>query len=449
MEESRVDPDTGFLLDPLPPWYFSKNELPSPKPRAQLPPRESPSYKGKEKAETVSSPNGDSGRLVLSYLDFGQRVRAKWSNGQFYEATVTQINRDSDTVQVVYDDGLTEILPLDSIQIIPSELMISGSGRRLRSVDAKLEEEMKTMTGSRENRPKPSSSSSSSSSSAPSTPKPRTPAPTYTFSESSSATGIFRRVVSKQPKKKLQFARLPLRKTLIGRPLTSSSVDGSNSSRLGLKIMRMVSGPKSRTHMVVLPSRLSNGRFATLTPDQKAKVKEMQRKALQQDKTPIPKSPPAVGASPTSPNTPQLRSPKLSPRVVSTPLGFSSPVRTPGTWIWGKMTVHGVTTWYPAEVVDPGTPKLPQTIARDREIMLAKGNALISFIEKGGQRTLAWHPERQLLKFGSRRLAVRRIKKLDQYTKDLVMDAYDEALKHSPAGTDDPSDDEDDDDEED
>jgi len=226
MEESRVDPDTGFLLDPLPPWYFSKNELPSPKPRAQLPPRESPSYKGKEKAETVSSPpNGDSGRLVLSYLDFGQRVRAKWSNGQFYEATVTQINRDSDTVQVVYDDGLTEILPLDSIQIIPSELMISGSGRRLRSVDAKLEEEMKTMTGSRGNRPKPSSSSSSSSSSAPSTPKPRTPAPTYTFSESSSATGIFRRVVSKQPKKKLQFARLPLRKTLIGRPLTSRSCE--------------------------------------------------------------------------------------------------------------------------------------------------------------------------------------------------------------------------------
>jgi hypothetical protein len=115
MEDSEVDPETGFLIDPLPAWYFSKNQLPSPNPRAIQGRREASSSdasrKGKEKEEEEESRaevNGD-GQSIFGFLDFGQRVKARWSDGKYYEATVCRIIPEKNTVQVVYDDGFTQV----------------------------------------------------------------------------------------------------------------------------------------------------------------------------------------------------------------------------------------------------------------------------------------------------------------------------------------------------
>lgn len=111
--ESQVDPETGFLVDPLPDWYFSKNKVAPPNPRSPQPKAETAnvSGKGKEKERTEAAQaevNGD-GQNLLNFLEFGQRVKAKWSNGQYYEATVCLVNRDKNLVQVVFDDGFVEV----------------------------------------------------------------------------------------------------------------------------------------------------------------------------------------------------------------------------------------------------------------------------------------------------------------------------------------------------
>jgi len=124
IQDARVDPASGILVDPLPASYFLRNQVPHPhfsestqqQPRGDRRSSSEDRRKGKQRdaepfnfaernADEEEEPNG-SAHPLSSYLDFGQKVRARWTNGQFYHATVCLVRRESNTVQVVFDDGL-------------------------------------------------------------------------------------------------------------------------------------------------------------------------------------------------------------------------------------------------------------------------------------------------------------------------------------------------------
>lgn len=117
--ESRVDPETGVLVDSLPLDYFLKLESAPPRSTVERRRSSEDRLKGKAVEHAGTSDSHDdsegssegsetemSGHSILSFLDFGQKVNAKWTNGQYYAATVCQVNGDSNTVEVVFDDGV-------------------------------------------------------------------------------------------------------------------------------------------------------------------------------------------------------------------------------------------------------------------------------------------------------------------------------------------------------
>jgi len=130
IQETRIDPASGVLVDSLPSSYFLRNQV-SHTPSAesiQQPARgnrrrssSDDRRKGKQRdaepfnfeekddndeEEEIEKEPSSSFHPLSSYLDFGQKVKAKWTNGQFYQATVCLVRRESNTVQVVFDDGL-------------------------------------------------------------------------------------------------------------------------------------------------------------------------------------------------------------------------------------------------------------------------------------------------------------------------------------------------------
>jgi hypothetical protein len=141
IQEARVNPESGALTDPLPPSFFSKNQ-PSfvgsdslrnsrgdrrasledkrkGKSKEVLPDLSSSSSSSlslsssndlfRREHEEERNSQAKSGHPLLSYIDFGQKVKAKWTNGQYYAATVCLIHRESNTIQVVFDDGLVGV----------------------------------------------------------------------------------------------------------------------------------------------------------------------------------------------------------------------------------------------------------------------------------------------------------------------------------------------------
>jgi len=276
---------------------------------------------------------------------------------------------------------------MDDIEIIPSELIFSGNARRLRSVDAKLQEEMKTLAPPPPPTPTPPASRAPPTPSRPQTPAPTTPKPPSLQLGQGSA----------QPRSRV-------RPTFVG-PLPTL-----RTAQKGPKAPEDAPKGKIATTLkivVPLPPRRADGRFV---------------KALPTFKVPSTAKTPQRVVSP-----PPQKKAEPSP-VMQTPLKINT---RPGDWVWGKRTVDGVETWYPALVVDPKSSDAPLAILQDSKQRQAEGKVLLSFIERGGKRHWAWILAKALLAFGHRRSAVRRIKKLSQHTKDLVMDAYEEALKHS------------------
>jgi len=47
---------------------------------------------------------------IANYLDFGQKVNARWQDGKYYSATICQLKFDENVAQVVFDDGLTSVI---------------------------------------------------------------------------------------------------------------------------------------------------------------------------------------------------------------------------------------------------------------------------------------------------------------------------------------------------
>jgi hypothetical protein len=318
---------------------------------------------------------------------------------------------------------------MDDIEIIPSELILSGSARRLRSVDAKLQEEMKSISGSQDD-PLLSSSSSSSSQATlrQKQTKPVTPAimprpiqePKYLS---------FPTLLSSRESRPLGRPHIPLRPTFVAK---SDNTNNSNVKKKKKKKTDLLLANQAKPRLPVpLPPRRSDGRFMKTEKPARARPPPAPTSATPKKITsssPFPRAKKAVSAGPLPP-------PKVN--------------LSPGEWVWGKKFVEDVETWLPAEIVDPESSDAPLSVLQDAKEKLREGKVLLWFIERGGKRSWAWVLGKHLLGFGHRRSAVRRMKKLDQYIKDLVMDAYQEALKFAvpkeeTEGYDDDDDDDDD-----
>lgn len=261
------------------------------------------------------------------------------------------------------------------MKIIPSELIVSGSARRLRSVDAKLKEEMKSLnTPSKQN---------SSASSAPQTqqPQPQIMSPEKKNGQMSAESSSPRRL--RTPAKPLQPPK----------PAPNSALPKRIRNRTPTT-------PKNPNDPMNPQARTTNGRFLTTSQPQRTA-------------TPVTKG------SSTRRLPPPLPPPSLDP-----------PSLTTGMWGWGKKAVKGLETWFPAEIADPAGPNVPASFSKQAQEMRKEGMVLLRYIEGGGARSWGWHSHRGLLRFGTARVMKRRIRKLDDYGKNLVTKAFEEALKH-------------------